>query len=137
MAVAVAVLALAAGLWSWRAHEPTFVATLSAPAAAGGAPMFKARLEPRRHRLLLMPLSAEAGRDGGRVRQLWLMPNGGFPHSGGLIGSGRSLPLPVSAALLKAAGPTARLGVTEEPEGGSPTGLPTGPIIAEGPLSGG
>lgn len=118
-------------------NEPAFTAALSAPSIDGGALMFKARVEPRRRRVMLTSVSPEGRRGRAHARQLWLTPRGGFPHSAGLIDPYRTSPLPLSPTLLKAVGANAKLGVTVEPEGGSPTGLPTGPMIAEGPLFGG
>lgn len=137
VAVVVAALAAAAALWSWQANEPVLTATLSAPPDAGGAPLFKARLEPRRHRVMLTPLAPPTAERRARSRQLWLTPPGELPHSAGLIDPSRTSPLPLDAALLKAARAKGRIGVSLEPVGGSRTGLPTGPMIAEGPLSGG
>lgn len=136
IAVVVGLLAGAAGLWSWQADEPALIATLSAPPEVGGGPLFKARLEPRRHRVMLTPLSPPPQERRKRSRELWLTPPGGLPHSAGLIDPSRTSPLPLSKALLSAAKAKGRIGVSLEPVGGSPTGLPTGPMIAEGPFSG-
>lgn len=66
--------------------------------------------------------------------ELWIIPADGRPRALGLIaGEGTSaVAAPPSLAPVIAAGAT--LAVSAEPKGGSPTGLPTGPIIASGTL---
>lgn len=69
-----------------------------------------------------------------RALQLWALPATGNPRSLGLIapsGVARiALPAPADSAL---AGVPA-LAVSLEPRGGSPTGLPTGPVLFSGPI---
>src|ERR1700692_3655656 len=43
--------------------------------------------------------------------------------------------LALESAMLARLGPTAALAVSVEPVGGSPTGQPTGPVIAKGAIS--
>ncbi len=82
--------------------------------------------------LLVTPagLSAAAGRD----YQLWLIPPSGTPRPLGLLDPGGPQRVPVAPPLLDALGGDAILAVSVEPTGGSPTGRPTGPVIASGPL---
>jgi anti-sigma-K factor RskA len=71
----------------------------------------------------------------GRAHELWLIvaPNQP-PRSLGVITADsakpHSMPEQVAAALPRAAA----LAVSLEPEGGSPTGLPTGPVLYSGPV---
>ncbi len=70
-----------------------------------------------------------------RVLELWSVPPQGAPTSLGLIKANGSTvvargKLPLS--LLK--GGTAALAVSVEPPGGSPTGVPTGPVVYAGKL---
>ena len=69
-----------------------------------------------------------------RTLELWALPATGNPRSLGLIapsGVARiALPGPADSAL---AGVPA-LAVSLEPRGGSPTGLPTGPVLFSGPV---
>ena len=70
-----------------------------------------------------------------RVLELWSVPPQGNPRSLGLIkGDGLTLldRAKLPATLLK--GGTAALAVSVEPPGGSPTGVPTGPVVFAGKL---
>jgi anti-sigma-K factor RskA len=69
-----------------------------------------------------------------RSMELWLIPQGGTPHSLGLISPGQPVRINVPRELMgKMAGAT--LAVSLEPPGGSPTGQPTGEVIAAGNLA--
>ena len=67
-----------------------------------------------------------------RALELWALPEGGNPRSLGLVSAAGvarvALPAPAGAALARI--PT--LAVSLEPKGGSPTGLPTGPVLYTG-----
>lgn len=71
----------------------------------------------------------------GRTPQLWVVPEGGAPRSLGLVArtGATELPMPAEIRVMLVEGAT--LAVSLEPAGGSPTGLPTGPIIATGKLT--
>jgi anti-sigma-K factor RskA len=72
----------------------------------------------------------------GRAPELWLIPPGQKPISVGVIAPDKPITLALDPAILARLGPTAVLAVSEEPVGGSPTGQPTGAVIAKGPISG-
>jgi len=70
-----------------------------------------------------------------RVLELWSVPPEGAPRSLGLISAKGTTVLRrdrLPATLLK--GGTAALAVSVEPPGGSPTGVPTGPVVYAGKL---
>ena len=67
--------------------------------------------------------------------ELWLIPPGDKPHSLGLIDPNRPVTIKVPKDLLARVSNEAMLAVSLEPEGGSPTGQPTGPVIANGKLA--
>jgi anti-sigma-K factor RskA len=67
--------------------------------------------------------------------ELWLIPPGDKPHSLGLIDPARPVTIRVPRDLLKQVAREAVLAVSVEPPGGSPTGAPTGPVIANGKLA--
>jgi anti-sigma-K factor RskA len=71
-----------------------------------------------------------------RSTELWLIPSGQKPVPVGVFAAGGVTTLSLSAALLAQLGPTAILAVSVEPLGGSPTGQPTGPVVATGAISG-
>ena len=71
----------------------------------------------------------------GRVLELWSVPPQGTPRSLGLIKADGVTVLDrqrLPATLLR--GGTAALAVSVEPPGGSPTGVPTGPVVFAGKL---
>ncbi len=70
-----------------------------------------------------------------RSMELWLIPEGGKPASLGLIAAGQPVQLNVPSNLLPLVGSGATLAVSLEPLGGSPTGQPTGEVIAHGNLT--
>ena len=70
-----------------------------------------------------------------RSMELWLIPQGGQPHSLGLIAPGQPVRLNVPPELVEQVGAGATLAVSLEPPGGSPTGKPTGEVIAAGDLT--
>jgi anti-sigma-K factor RskA len=67
--------------------------------------------------------------------ELWLMPSdpNGQPRSVGLVGLDREQRLYVDASMLKALLDAQGMALSNEPAGGSPTGLPTGQVIFRGP----
>ena len=65
----------------------------------------------------------------GRVLELWAVPGKGAPQSLGLLAGGKATVL--RAKLLTG---TAAFAVSMEPNGGSPTGAPTGPIVSAGTI---
>lgn len=67
----------------------------------------------------------------GRALQFWTKPQGAAgPTSLGLVRAGQTLEMPV--ARLPAVGAQQLFEITLEPEGGSPVGRPTGPILFVG-----
>lgn len=64
--------------------------------------------------------------------QMWLIPPGAKPISLGVIDTQRPTLVHVAQAQLQGVGPQTTLAVSLEPQGGSPTGQPTGPVLAAG-----
>jgi anti-sigma-K factor RskA len=123
--------------------SPSAPAATTAPTAApallattltaeSGAPLVTAALDPGRQAVVLAPVRSEDL--DGRVPQLWLIPADGTPRSLGLIDLGGVQKIAVPPTLLKLVADGAVLAVSLEPAGGSPTGLPTGPVVATGKL---
>jgi anti-sigma-K factor RskA len=67
--------------------------------------------------------------------ELWIIPDGRNPVSLGVIARDGTRTITVEPALVADFRAGAALAVSLEPVGGSPTGAPTGPILALGPLS--
>lgn len=95
-----------------------------------GSPAFTATIDMQRSTVVVMPLGG-AMADATRVPQLWLIPADGKPRSLGVIRRDAAMTLRLSAELRDMAS-GAMLAVSMEPPGGSPTGLPTGPVMAKG-----
>ena len=146
-----------ASLWSslglWRALASASLATVvvlaavllkSAPEVPQGAlvvvlagtdakPVLVASADRLSRYLSVKPVArVELAAD--RTLELWMLPDGANPRSLGLIsatGVARvALPAPADDALRN----IPALAVSLEPRGGSPTGLPTGPVLYSGPV---
>ncbi|HKY93810.1 MAG TPA: anti-sigma factor, partial [Kiloniellales bacterium] len=66
--------------------------------------------------------------------ELWLVRSDTGPKSLGLIPSSGEARLDLGAQATPALLTGGLLAVSQEPKGGSPTGLPTGPVVFTGPL---
>jgi anti-sigma-K factor RskA len=121
---AVAGLAALTLLWPGAPvpQGPVLTATLSDPGQSFG---FAATLDPDNSTVMLVR-SGDSPAGAGQDLQLWVIGESGTPAPLGLIRSAETtLPAPgVQAGMV--------LAVSLEPEGGSPTGLPTGPVLLTG-----
>ncbi|HVF82683.1 MAG TPA: anti-sigma factor [Sphingomicrobium sp.] len=82
---------------------------------------------------LLVAASAIEAR-AGRSHELWIIPEGGSPISLGVVATDRPAKRRVPAALVAQFRTGATVALSLEPTGGSPTGQPTGPVLATGNL---
>ncbi|GAA0332429.1 anti-sigma factor [Sphingomonas oligophenolica] len=80
-------------------------------------------------------LTAAALAKADRSAELWVIAGDGVPHSLGLLRTSGSSSLAVNQGNRTRLAAGATLAVSLEPIGGSPTGLPTGPVVAKGALS--
>lgn len=133
-AATVAALAMFMVLQQEPQPAAPMVVVLQANPQASGQPFavqasFVASLSADGKALVLKPIDNVAV-SAGRVLELWSLPSQGAPRSLGLVRADRA------TTLLKTALPpgTAALAVSVEPEGGSPTGTPTGPVVSVGKL---
>ncbi|MEG3164513.1 anti-sigma factor [Sphingomonas sp. PB2P19] len=79
-------------------------------------------------------IAAAPAVDAGKVAQLWAIGGDGVPHPLALLAhSPTTLWLTAADRAQIVAG--AVLAISVEPTGGSPTGLPTGPVVAKGVLA--
>jgi len=129
VALATASLAALAYVAVLAPPRTPLVATLE----AGGQTGFIAAIDPDRSTITIVPASLTNVEQ--RALELWLIAPGDQPRSLGLIEAGRPVRISVPAALAGRVGTDAALAVSVEPPGGSPTGLPTGPVIASGKLT--
>lgn len=124
-----AALCLAALLLALPPPPPQLLAVLG---DGGGRPLWVVRAAAGADDLAAAALGT--GPPAPQVPQLWLIPPGGTPISLGLLHaegvSRHGLAVPKGTRLRQ--GDT--LAVSLEPPGGSPTGLPTGPVVSTGVL---
>lgn len=100
-----------------------------------GVTGWTATMDLDRSRMIVVP-AAPAALAGGKAPELWLIPAGGKPISVAMIKRDAPTTITLDPSLLSKLGPTAALAVSVEPIGGSPTGQPTGAVIAKGAISG-
>jgi anti-sigma-K factor RskA len=104
---------------------------LEAELAADDSPFrFEVRLQAETQRLTV--LLASGALEPGQVFELWTIPEGGAPVSLGVFEPSETFRLAAETLLEDGA----LLAVSLEPAGGSPTGQPTGPVVALGTLRG-
>lgn len=109
---------------------PYMAATITETSGQVG---WTATMDIGKARMIVVPAAPQAVQPG-RTPELWLIPEGGRPIAVGLISIRAPVTLALSASLVSRLGPTARLAVSIEPHGGSPTGQPTGPVVAAGQI---
>lgn len=107
------------------------VATL---ASETGQPMLTATYDAGRAAVILAP----AGKNdaAGRTPELWVIEGDNPPRSLGVIDIDSPERHAIPAERLKGLRPGSTLAISLEPAGGSPTGAPTGPVVATGKLTG-
>ena len=71
----------------------------------------------------------------GKAHELWALPEGGAPVSLGLMPHMGDRRVVLTAAQRTALANSKQIAVSLEPEGGSPTGAPTGPVLLVAPLA--
>ncbi|KAA3450140.1 anti-sigma factor [Mesorhizobium sp. SARCC-RB16n] len=148
-----------AGLWSslafWRGLAVAAVAALAlyiavpylnppagqpqtrlvASLAADGSDVkYLAVYDAARHDVGLSLVSGE--RAAGKDFELWMIEGKNAPVSMGVIPAGQTAHVAVAPAVQQKLAQGAVLAVSLEPAGGSPTGQPTGPVVAAGDLKG-
>jgi anti-sigma-K factor RskA len=114
-----------------QAPTPSYVAVL---VNEQQAPMIVATAtrHPRRLIIMMMQKPQPARR---RDLELWAIPKaGGAPVSIGLLSEDQETLIELDAREIRMMPKTGVLAISREPEGGSPTGSPTGPVVYQGPL---
>src|SRR5262249_39934617 len=112
------------------ARDPMFVAVLNSPEA-------QPRLVVSMHSpdeisvRMVQPWKSMEGKD----LELWVLAKDGTPRSLGLVPNRMGeMKMPMPPGDLRMRGAVA-LAVSMEPEGGSPTHQPTGPVLCSGPIA--
>jgi anti-sigma-K factor RskA len=104
---------------------------LMASIDGGGHRHFVATID--RGTIAVVPAAYAA--DATRVPELWLIAPGDKPRSLGVVRADATTTIAIPAALRPLANGQAVLAISLEPPGGSTTGAPTGPVIAQGKLT--
>lgn len=119
----------------YLANVPSFGPPLLAQLnAESGQASFVAAVNKEGDSLTVVPAALLTGNEQ-KAFELWLIPPGDKPHSLGLIDPAKPVRITVPETLLPKVNKDAVLAVSVEPPGGSPTGQPTGPVIANGKLA--
>jgi anti-sigma-K factor RskA len=128
-AVTVAVACLAFLIFASRGAPEPLVASID----GGGQHHFVATIDASRGTIAVVPAAFSSVPS--RVPELWLIPSDGKPRSLGLLSADHSVVLKIPGDLRAFAHDNSVLAVSLEPPGGSPSGAPTGPVVAQGRLT--
>jgi anti-sigma-K factor RskA len=90
--------------------------------------------DPGNQRLILAVTGAMPS-DPAHAHELWVIPKDGKPRSLGTMGASKQMHMQLADALAKLFQQGATIAISVEPQGGSPTGFPTGPVVASGALA--
>jgi len=105
---------------------------VAALAGADGRPLLSAAYDPLRGAVVLTP--ATQRQDDGKSAELWVIEGKNPPRSLGVIDIKDPSKHVIASDQLKGLEAGATLAISIEPYGGSPTGQPTGPVVATGTL---
>jgi anti-sigma-K factor RskA len=130
---AVAALGFAAGVPRAPLPGEAPARLISALASVDSDVALLAMLEPEAAVLSINRTSGAAAP--GRALELWVIEGSNPPISLGVLPDVPQARVPLPRELAARLGPGTTLAVSSEPPGGSPTGAPTGPVVAAGPVS--
>jgi len=142
--IAAGAMALAASLAIVLVTQPPQGAAPAGPPA--GPPMVAMlgdRQEPMKvvaswdpgTRQLVLAVPADMPAAPSQAHELWVIPADGKPRSLGTMGDSRMTHMQLADALAQLLQQGATIAISVEPPGGSPTGAPTGPVVAAGALT--
>ena len=133
-AIALALLTLRpAALPAGPAAPATLLAASMASTDASKTVLITATYDPARGAVVLTPAAKDASR--GLTPELWVIVGNDKPQSLGVIDLKDPQAHRIPDALKSRLKNGATLAISLEPAGGSPTGAPTGPVVAAGKLS--
>jgi anti-sigma-K factor RskA len=98
-----------------------------------GQPLWLISVHPEANRIDMKSVGDNAP-PAGKSYELWMLPGSGNPVPMGLMNPTGEASETVNPALLAQLASAKGLAISLEPEGGSPTGLPTGPVLWTAPL---
>ena len=107
---------------------------VAALAGADGKPLLSAAYDPLRGSVVLTP-ATQRDDTAGKSPELWVIEGDKPPRSLGVIDIAGPNAHAVSSKQLTGLAPGSVLAISIEPLGGSPTGQPTGPVVATGKLT--
>lgn len=118
------------GFFAQPELQPVSFALLSDEKAK---PVMLTSLQHGKPGAIRVKLLAQPAVEAGNALELWALPTGpGAPVSLGVVSTAVSQTLVLLPAALRALHDAKGVAVSVEPEGGSPTGAPTGPVILQG-----
>ncbi len=85
-------------------------------------------------RQLVLAVAGDMPADPAHAHELWVIPKGSKPISLGTMGNDPMSRMDLADALAALLKKGATIAITVEPPGGSPSGDPTGPVVASGQL---
>jgi anti-sigma-K factor RskA len=100
---------------------------------AKGNPLWLISVHPEANRVDMKVVTPNPP-PAGKSYELWMIPDGGKPVPLGLMNETGQASETVSSELLARLAGAKALAISEEPQGGSPTGQPTGPVLWVAPL---
>jgi anti-sigma-K factor RskA len=131
LAASVAVVALGVLLLAPRETTPqNFVALLSDDQAH---PVLYVSAD-RAGRMMSVKTLAPISLPSAKAMELWVLPEKGAPRSLGLIAASGTTTVQLSSVAEATFSAVPAMAISIEPSGGSPTGLPTGPVVYKGPV---
>ena len=84
---------------------------------------------------LVLAVPGNMPADPAHAHELWVIPADGKPRSLGTMKSAKQMHMRLADALAVLLQQGATIAISVEPPGGSPTGQPTGPVVASGALN--
>lgn len=146
-AATVAAVAMGLGLQREQAHSQALTAALEIAQnqplpyvavlkPAGGDAQWAITLHPEKNLMRVVLTGNKMPADTSkRSLELWRLDSKGRPHSLGLlpVSGTASKEMPLAEIPLEERGASLTLAISEEPRGGSPTGLPTGKVLVAVP----
>jgi anti-sigma-K factor RskA len=84
---------------------------------------------------MIMAVAGNLPGDARHSHELWVIPADGTPRSLGTLGTDKQSHKRLADTLATLLQQGATIAISVEPRGGSPTGSPTGPVVASGALT--